>query len=69
MFGFPEIQIPSEMFEECVQSKKHKNNFIKFARRNSRASFEVIYSYVCGPIQVGSIGGNKYFVIFTNDFT
>ena len=30
---------------------------------------EVIYSDICGPIQVDSIGGNRYFVTFIDDFS
>jgi hypothetical protein len=29
--GLPEIDIPNEVCEECVQAKQHKNNFSKDA--------------------------------------
>ena len=67
--GFPEIDIPNEVCEECVQVKQHKNSFSKDARSRSKASLEVIYSDVYGPIQVDSMGGNKYFVTFIDDFS
>ena len=45
------------------------NSFSKDAGSKSKAILEVIYSDVCGPIQVDSIGGNKYFVTFIDDFS
>ena len=67
--GFPEIDIPNEVCEECVQEKQHRTNFKKDVRRKSKAILEVIYSYVCGHIQVDSIGGKRYFVTFIDDFS
>ena len=52
-----------------MQAKQHKNSFRKDAGSRSKASLEVIYSDVCGPIQVDSMGGNKYFVTFIDDFS
>ena len=57
------------MCEECVQAKQHKNNFSKDAGSKSKVFLKVIYSDVCGPIQVDSFGGNKYFVTFIDDFS
>ena len=67
--GLPEIEIPKEVCEECVQSKQHRNNFSKEVKSKTKAILEVVYSDVCGPIQVESIGGNKYFVTFIDDFS
>ena len=50
--GLPEIDIPNEMCEECVQVKQHKNNSSKDAGSKSKEILEIIYSNVCGPIQV-----------------
>ena len=41
--GFPEIDIPSEVCEEFVQAKQHKNNFSKDVGRKSKVVLEVIY--------------------------
>ena len=67
--GLLEIDIPKEVYEECVQAKQHKNSFKKDAGSKSKAILEVIYSDVYGPIQVDSMGGNKYFVTFIDDFS
>lgn len=67
--GLPEIQIPNEVCEKCVQAKQQKNNFIEDVGSKSEATLEIIYSDVCGPPQVDSIEGNKYFVTFIDDFS
>jgi hypothetical protein len=36
---------------------------------NAKAILDVVYSDVCFPLQVESIGGNKYFVSFIDDFS
>lgn len=67
--GLPKIDIPSEVCEECVLAKQHKNSFSKAAKSKSKEILEVIYTNVYGPIQVDSIGGNRYFVTFIDDFS
>ncbi|GAU30941.1 hypothetical protein TSUD_143890 [Trifolium subterraneum] len=64
-----EIEIPKEVCEECVQSKQQRNNFSKEAKSKTKAILAVVFYDVCGPIQVESIGGNKYFVTFIDDFS
>ena len=67
--GLPGIRVPNEVCKECVQAKQHKNSFSKDAGSNSNATIEVIYSYVCGYIQVDSIGGNNFFFTFIDDYS
>ena len=50
--------------EACAQAKMHK---IPFPKKTSRA-FELIHSDLCGPMNVESIGGNKYVLTFTDDY-
>src|SRR4051812_14812156 len=67
--GLPEIDIPNEVCKECVQAKQFKNSFGKDAGSKSKTILDVIYSDVCGPIQVDLNGGNKYFVTFIDGFS
>lgn len=67
--GLPEFEIPNEVCEECVQSKQHKNSFSKDVSSKAKAILDIVYSDVCGPMQVESTGGNKYFVSFIDDFS
>lgn len=65
--GFPLISILVEICEECMQEKQHKGKFSKDTGCKTKYHLEVVNSDVCGPMQVDSIGGNRYFVTFTND--
>jgi hypothetical protein len=67
--GLPRIHIPEEICEECVKSKQHRGSFSKDAVSKTKSTLEVVYSDVCGPMQVDSYGGNKYFVSFIDDFS
>lgn len=66
--GLPEIYIPEEVCEKCVQKKQHKNSFSKDERSKSKVTLNIIYSYVCSPLQIYSLGGNKYFVTLIYDY-
>ncbi|KAK2359039.1 hypothetical protein QL285_096166 [Trifolium repens] len=65
--GLPKIQIPNEVCEDCVQAKQHRDSFSKNVWSRTKSVLEVVYSDVCGPMQVNSIGGNRYFVSFIDD--
>ncbi|WJX37101.1 hypothetical protein P8452_24905 [Trifolium repens] len=65
--GLPKIQISNEVCEDCVQAKQHRGSFSKDVVIRTKNVLEVVYSDVCGPMQVNSIGGNRYFVSFIND--
>jgi transposase InsO family protein len=67
--GLPKIQMPEEICEECVMSKQHRGSFSKDAISKTKSILEVVYSDVCGPMQVNSYGGNRYFVSFVDDFS
>lgn len=67
--GLPHIQQPSELCEECLESKMPKSSFSHHVPTRTKDKLEVLYSDVCGPMQEESIGGNRYFVTFIDDFT
>ncbi|MCH85090.1 copia-type polyprotein, partial [Trifolium medium] len=65
--GLPKIQMPSEVCEDCVQAKQHRDSFSKEVQSRTNHVLEVVYSDVCGPMQVDSTCGNRYFVSFVDD--
>ncbi|GAU29060.1 hypothetical protein TSUD_278170 [Trifolium subterraneum] len=67
--GLPAMNAPDEICEECVHSKQPRGSFNKYAMSKTKSTLEIVYSDVCGPMQVDSIGGNKYFVSFVADFS
>ena len=50
----------------CINGKMHRQKFGK--RPNSTKQGELLYADVCGPFQVLSISGYKYFVCLKDDF-
>lgn len=67
--GLPQIQQPSELCIECLESKQARSSFSQQVPTRSRSKLEVIYSDVCGPMQTDSLGGNRFFVTFIDDFS
>ncbi|GAU45882.1 hypothetical protein TSUD_401080, partial [Trifolium subterraneum] len=67
--GLPAMNAPDEICEVCAHSKQPRGNFSKYAMSKTKSTLEIVYSDVCGPMQVDSIGGNKYFVSFVDDFS
>jgi hypothetical protein len=65
--GLPKINLPAKLCEECVKGKQHKIKFSKDVGHRTKEHLEVVYSDVCGPMQVDSYGGNRYFVTFVDD--
>lgn len=54
--------------EGCAYGKQHRLSFHKKIDRATRPR-EIIYTDVCGPMEVESIGKKVYFVIFKDDFS
>ena len=50
----------------CLFGKHHRVSFSKSSKRKSNI-LELVYSDVCGPFEVESLGGNRYFVTFIDD--
>lgn len=55
----------------CISCLQGKQSRIPFPTEGSRAqnALELIHSDVCGPMEVSSLGGARYFVTFIDDFT
>ena len=59
----------SVMDARCSTCAKGKQTRLPFNKESSRASeiLEVVHSDVCGPMEVNSLGGSRYFLMFTDD--
>ena len=53
----------------CALGKMCRNTFPKKSQTKTSRPLELIHSDVCGPMNVDSIGGSKYMLTFTDDFT
>ena len=52
--------------EFCVFGKQHRVSFSKPSTKKENL-LELVYSDVCGPMEVESLGRNKYFVTYIDD--
>mgnify|MGYP003740606461 FL=1 len=50
----------------CLFGKHHRVSFNTSSKRKTEL-LDLVYSDVCGPIEVESIGGSKYFLTFIDD--
>ena len=55
--------------EACAKAKMHKIPFPKQSKKKKSRPLELIHSDLCGPMNVESIGGSKYVLTFTDDYT
>ena len=64
-FGI-KVQVDNETCEGCIYGKAHR---LKFGTRvRATAPGELIYCDVCGPFEMPSFRGYRYFVLFKDDF-
>jgi len=52
----------------CVLGKLHRQPFTPNTKR-AQKPLDLIHSDICGPMQVASLGGARYFVLFIDDAT
>ena len=57
------------MCKECIEYKQARSNFDKYLPTKAIEKLGIIHSDVCGPMQVKTPGGNKYFISFIDDLT
>ena len=55
--------------EGCVAGKMTRKPFWSVGEIRSKRKLRLVHSDVCGPMPTESIGGNKYFVTFIDDFS
>ena len=55
--------------EACVQAKQTRKPFKGLNEVQTTRKLQLVHSDVCGPMSVASLGGSRYFVTFTDDYT
>jgi hypothetical protein len=55
--------------DDCMVMKATRTNYKGKSGRTSKRILEIIHSDICGPISPSSIGGAKYFLTFTDDYS
>ena len=55
--------------EACAQGKMHRIPFRKKSEKETHQPLQLVHRDLCGPMNVDSVGGSKYVLTFTYDYT
>lgn len=69
LVGLLQIAIPSQVCEECFVGKQHRSSFLQRKSRRAKNILETVHFNICRPINPSSDGGNKYLIIFIDDYS
>ncbi len=53
----------------CISGKGHRAPIPKTSTSRSTAVLDLVHSDVLGPVNVPSLGGSRYFIIFIDDYS
>ena len=66
--GLPELQSKMDLCEGCIMGKHHRIPFPKGKSWRARKRLELIHTDICGPMKTPSLGQQRYFIIFIDNF-
>jgi hypothetical protein len=69
VYGLPVIADSRNVCEGCVKGKHHREKFDQGEAWRAKHPLELVHTDLCGPMQVESIGGNRYFLTFIDDYS
>ena len=55
--------------EPCIFGKMQRSSLPKKSKSRSAKSLELLHTDLCGPMQIPSIGGSRYFFSVTDDYS
>ncbi|KAL8087732.1 hypothetical protein AgCh_037766 [Apium graveolens] len=67
--GLPEINEPENLCEACVKGKQHRQSFPVGISWRARRPLEIVHTDIAGPFDIPSLGGNRYYLTFVDDFS
>ena len=69
VYGLPILTKLKDVCAGCVHGKQHRETIAKGGTCRANCPLELIHTDLCGPMQCESVGGNKYFITFIDDFS
>lgn len=69
VLGLPEIQEHDAICHGCAMGKNHREAFPQESKWRANEPLGLIHSDICGPMQTPSLGGNRYFITFIDDYS
>jgi transposase InsO family protein len=67
--GLPDIRVPKEMCRNCLVGKQARKSFVDHIAMRAKNKLDVVHTDVCGPFETESLGGNRYFVSFVDEYS
>lgn len=68
VLGLPKIDA-LEFCEGGVNGKQNRNSFPVGKSWRASICHELVHADLCGPMSVESLGGSRYFLLFTKDYS
>ncbi|KAK4258396.1 hypothetical protein QN277_007851 [Acacia crassicarpa] len=67
--GLPTINPPDQLCEACMRGKQHRIKFEVGKSWRAKRPLQLVHSDIAGPLDIPSLGGNKYYITFIDDFS
>jgi len=67
--GLPVLTIVEDVCAGCVSGKHYMEKFDKEQAWRTSYPLDLIHTDLCGPMQNKSVGGNRYFITFIDDYS
>ncbi|KAK8934943.1 hypothetical protein KSP39_PZI014634 [Platanthera zijinensis] len=67
--GMPMITPPQRVCEACTKGKQRRDTFEGGKSRRTTRQLELVHSDIAGPFETTSVGGSRYYITFTDDFS
>ena len=68
VYGLPKIT-EIEFREGCIDGKQSRQPFPVGKSHRASCALELVNADLCGPIKTETLGGSRYFLMFTDDYT
>ena len=65
----PEIHTEVDTYESFMMGKQHRKSFTKGVSWRASVILELIHIDICGPMKTLSLGSQRYFLIFIDNFS
>ncbi|CAL2253823.1 unnamed protein product [Prunus armeniaca] len=65
--GLPRLQVTKHVCSGCAIGKGHREPFDKEKVWRASQPLELIHSDICGPMQITTLAGNRFFLTFIDD--
>lgn len=69
ILGVPNLDTPYKVCDTCLIGKQPWDAFKSNIAHRSKEILNEVYYDVCGPLEVPSLGGNKYYISFVDAFS